>query len=95
MNTVEELKAQVERLREALNDLLNDCINFDEGPLTQSIQAHCVGVLKETPIQSLNEIKAQAIEKAIDSISENLSIYDICGDAIGEMHDYADKIRKE
>ncbi len=39
---------QAARLRDALNDLLNDCINFDGGKLTDCIMEQASKVLKET-----------------------------------------------
>ncbi len=42
-----ELKAQKEKLVNAFNDLLNDCINFDNGSLTDSVLKEASSVLKE------------------------------------------------
>lgn len=58
--TYEELQAQVEALRKALNDQLNDCINFDGGKLTDAIMNHSSDLLAATPQQHLAEVKVQA-----------------------------------
>ena len=37
---------RIDELKTALNDLLNDCINFDDGNLTESIQVRACVVLR-------------------------------------------------
>lgn len=57
-----ELAARCDQLREALNDLLNDCINFDGGKLTDCIMAEASKALSRTPAASLAHIRAEVIE---------------------------------
>lgn len=53
LNPIEELQWRlreqektIKSLEEALRDLLNDCINFDGGKLTDSVMERASGVLK-------------------------------------------------
>jgi hypothetical protein len=57
-----ELKANNEALRESFNNLLNDCINFDGGKLTDSILKQSSDLLKQTPAESLAAHDKQVIE---------------------------------
>ena len=42
-----EAATRIEMLKHALNDLLNDCINFDGGKLTDSVMVRANVVLKD------------------------------------------------
>ena len=44
----DRLRAQVAELRRALNNLLNDCINFDGGKLTEVFQVEATAILDQT-----------------------------------------------
>ena len=43
-----EASRRIEDLEKGLNDLLNDCINFDGGKLTDSIMKRASDLLKES-----------------------------------------------
>lgn len=43
----EEAATRIEILKEALNDLLNDCINFDGGNLSECFMIKASDALKE------------------------------------------------
>jgi len=58
---VNELKARIERLREALNNALTHCIDNDVN--TDRFNQMISEALEEIPAKSLNHIKAQAIEE--------------------------------
>jgi len=45
---IAKLQKDNELLREALNNLLNDCINFDGGDLSDCHLTHAARILKET-----------------------------------------------
>lgn len=82
------LKAQVKQLREALNNQLNDCINFDGGKLTDSIMESSTEALKSTPSRCLAtrdaEIKAQAVSEVWKHFNgkfrqnEKLTVMEVC-----------------
>ena len=57
------LLAQVDLLRKALREQLNDCINFDSGNLTGEIMMNSSKLLAATPQQCLAEIKAKEAVK--------------------------------
>jgi len=53
--------AHVAALHHALNDQVNDCINFDGSMLTVAVMERSTKVLVRTPPQSLADIQAEAI----------------------------------
>lgn len=61
---LEELKAYIERLREALNNALTHCIDNDVN--TDRFNQMISEALEETPAQTLNHIKAQVEEETIE-----------------------------
>jgi hypothetical protein len=69
--TYEELQSQVEVLRQALRDQLNDCINFDGGKLTDCIMENSTTVLQATPATCLAQIKAEAVNEFANEICGN------------------------
>lgn len=84
---IEELKAHVERLSEPLQQAVEWC---DDTTETVSLCLWDVReLLNETPAQSLNEIKAQAIEEAIDNVDWH------CGLSPEALLDYAKQLRGE
>lgn len=70
---LDQLRAHIERLRSVLD------------VKTSAVEE----VLNETPAQSLNEIKAQAIEEAIDNVDWH------CGLSPEALLDYAKQLRGE
>lgn len=54
-NALNELghKEKIKVLRDALNNLLNDCINFDNGNLSDCHLVHAARILKETNKESI------------------------------------------
>jgi len=69
--TYEELQAQVEVLRQALWDQLNDCINFDGGKLTDCIMENSTTVLQATPAACLAQVKADAVRDFVNYVIDN------------------------
>lgn len=72
-----ELKAQVEVLRAALDSVLNcgdwysSALEFDHNTDGHFVQSGILKAIAATPAQCLAEIKAQAVEDAIDYIRAN------------------------
>jgi len=67
---VNELKARIERLGEALNNALTHCIDNDVN--TDRFNQMISEALEETPAKSLNHIKAQVEEETIQADIEFL-----------------------
>jgi len=89
------LAAQVEALRKALNDQLNDCINFDGGKLTDAIMKHSSDLLAATPQQHLAEIRAQAVEYAADQLANLITAPPgLHSSAVVKLNRIADSIRQ-
>lgn len=65
------LKVRVMDLRECLNLLLNDCINFDGGELTEIYQISATRCLNRTPQQSLEAHDREVAARALDKISDD------------------------
>lgn len=64
------LQVDNERLRCALWDQLNDCINFDGGKLTDVIMETSTKVLNSTPAQSLTRFRNQTLDACLARIGK-------------------------
>lgn len=48
MKALEQANGRIRALEYVLNDLLNDCINYDDGNLTEKIMANASKILKDS-----------------------------------------------
>ena len=90
---IQELEAQVERLREGLLTLMAD----EHGALSNDGARHVNLMLDETPAQSLAEIKAAAIDEAILLLVSRITTVRskmIIKDAIWALRCYAKQLRE-
>lgn len=68
------LIVQNNELEKALRDLLNDCINFDGGKLSDCMMKQATKALAKTPEQSLSAHNKRIRDEAIESQAKNIAV---------------------